>query len=497
MLSRVLEYVGRYGMIEVGDHVAAGVSGGADSVCLLLALEALRETLRFELTAVHVEHGIRGRAALEDAAFVESLCRERGIPLRVFHVNVPEKAAGEGLGLEEAGRALRYACFSRVCRENGADKIAVAHHRDDQAETVLFHLFRGSGLGGLCGMEPVRGNVIRPLLGVSRREIEEWLAGKGISWRMDETNLQADFARNKLRLHVLPYVQREIQSQAATHVAEAAGRLRQVKEYLDKKAEEAYAACAAEEKGQIRLELAVFWQQEELMRTMALQRALLLLGRGLKDISALHLEGLLELAGKESGKELCLPYGIRARREYGYLVLEEAPGRQRDRTPDGDGESGRPRHKGKEAAPLAVEAQIPGIYEINGLVWEFSVENVKNYQGIPEKTYTKWFDYDTIKKCLAIRTRRAGDFLEINREHGRKKLKDYLIDQKVPRGKREELLLLAEGSHVLWVFGMRISEAYKVTEKTRRLLKVAVSGGTDDDGKDKGDDSGEGTGFQD
>ena len=482
MVLRVLEYVGQHKMIEPGDHIMAGISGGADSVCLLFVLEALREQLSFKLTAVHVEHGLRGEESLADAAFVEVLCQERGIPCQVFHVDMAGEAERRGLSMEEAGRELRYACFSKACEEIGANKIAVAHQQEDQAETLLLHLFRGTGLRGLCGMAPIRGMIIRPLLEVSRSDIEQWLTSQGISWRTDKTNLETAYTRNRLRLELLPYVEKKIQPRATQHLAKTAGRLGQVQDYLDRQAAGAYKACVEEElreplyreapgraEKKVRIHLEALGQQEPLMRTLVLQQALTRLGKGLRDIEAAHLEALQDLTEKETGKALTLPGGLVARREYGSLLLEEK--------------------KKRDSFCFTEVTKIPGIYESKGLTWRFSVEDMKKCWGIPEKTYTKWFDYDKIKKCLSIRTRNPGDFLEINREHGRKKLKDYLIDCKIPRQEREELLLLTEGQHVIWILGRRISEAYKVTKQTRRLLKVEVFGGDTDDRESQGYDT--------
>ena len=465
MIPRILAYIKQHNMIQSGDHVVAGVSGGADSVCMLLILDSLRESLSFDLTAVHVEHGLRGGASLRDAVFVEQLCRERQIDCRVFYEDVQGKAAAAGLSLEEAGRELRYACFTRVCRETGANKIAVAHHRDDQAETVLLHLFRGAGLRGMCGMAPVRDNIIRPLLDTGRDEIEQWLRQQGIAWRTDETNLETAYTRNKIRLRVLPLVEQEIQPRVSEHMAKTAEHLRQVQEYVTGQAGRVYEKCVREEPPCLRILLEEFRQQEPLLQTMVLQRALERLGCGLKDISAVHLESLLELAGKETGKTLSLPHRISARREYAWLILEEA-GQKMD----------------PEAEPdLAVEVSVPGTYEYRGLTWRFTLEDGKKTRGIPEKTYTKWFDYDKIEQYLKIRIRQSGDYLEINRERGRKKLKDHFIDLKLPREEREQRPLLADGSHVLWILGERISEAYKVTEQTKRLLRVEVYGGDTND----------------
>lgn len=489
MIARVREYIWRHRMIEPGDRVVAGVSGGADSVFLLLILRDLQAELSFSLSAVHVEHGLRGKESLEDAAFVEGLCQQAGVPCRMFQVDMLSEARRMGYSLEEAGRELRYACFAEACRELGGGKIAVAHHRDDQAETVLLHLFRGSGLRGLCGMAPVRGNVIRPLLELERKEIEEWLGAHGMKWRMDRTNLETAYTRNKLRLQVLPFVEREIQPGAGKHAALAAEHLRQVQEYVDGQARRCYESCALELRGkaeepekrmepgkaqhiwQIRICLESFWQQEPLMRRMVLQLALERLGEGLRDVGAVHLKALEELANKESGRELALPHKVCVRKEYESLVFERR-GKARER---------------KEPVNLVI-GEIPGTYAAGGLFWRFSLEDGKKYQKIPEKTYTKWFDYDRIIQCLSIRSRCPGDFLEINREHGKKKLKDYLIDSKVSREERDRLLLLADGQHILWIPGRRISEGYKVTGQTKRLLRVEIFGGNTNDRENQGDD---------
>ncbi len=482
--KQVLEYIKRHNMVEPGDHLAVGVSGGADSVCLLLVLDALRDLLPFSMTVVHVEHGFRGQESLADASFVENLCKERGLPFRMFSVNMEELARAEGISLEEAGRKLRYQCFLQVCREQGANKIAVAHHRDDQAETVLMHLFRGAGLKGLCGMAPVRSAgepgilVIRPLLDIGREDIEQWLREQGISWRTDATNEETVYTRNMLRLQVLPLIESKVQTGAGAHIAQTAERLSQVWQYLDAQAALAYDVCVCGERSdqtsarEICIRLTEFGKLESLMKTMVLQQALENLEQGLQDITAVHLQQILELSEKETGKMRMLPRGICARREYDRLILEVR------KEPE----------VRKETEIFGLS--IPGTYRVGEDVWKFSLENAKKCMGIPEKTYTKWFDYDRIIKCLSLRTRKPGDFLEINEAHGKKKLKDYFIDCKVPREERDSKLLLAEGNHVLWVPGMRISEAYKVTEQTKSLLKVELFRRTSDEGKDSDHDSG-------
>ncbi len=191
MVSRIRAYIRENRMIEPKDRVLAGLSGGADSVCLLFVLLELRRELDFELFCVHVNHNLRG-----DEAFVRELCRAQGVPLVCRSCRVRERAEEEGRSLEEMGRICRYEAFGEIAGEQGCSRIAVAHHADDQAETMLFHLFRGTGIRGLSGMRPVRGKVIRPLLILESKEIREWLAERGIAWCTDSTNQSEDYTRN-------------------------------------------------------------------------------------------------------------------------------------------------------------------------------------------------------------------------------------------------------------------------------------------------------------
>ena len=196
-------------MLTPGDRVVAGVSGGADSVCLLFVLLKIREEIPFSLHGVHVNHGIRKEAG-EDAAYVEQLCSQFGLPFILVKENVRERAAAEKRSEEEMGRLVRYQAFESVMKSVGANKIAVAHNSNDQAETMLFHLFRGSGLSGLCGIRPVRDHIIRPILCLERKEIEQYLEERKIAYCKDATNEEDDYTRNRIRHHILPYAEQEI-----------------------------------------------------------------------------------------------------------------------------------------------------------------------------------------------------------------------------------------------------------------------------------------------
>ncbi|MCD8347848.1 MAG: tRNA lysidine(34) synthetase TilS [Lachnospiraceae bacterium] len=479
MRKHIFQVIEKYHMIEPGMRVIAGVSGGADSVCLLSILARYRLEVPFTLLAVHVEHGLRGQESLEDAEFVEQLCGKLSVPCRVVHAQVRQRVREEKLSCEEAGRAERYRIFHETAKEWGAERIAVAHNQNDQAETVLWNLARGSGLQGLGGIRPVQGDIIRPLLFTERREIEAYLYREGLSWRTDRTNLEADFTRNRIRLHLLPQMEEELNGQAGRHIAEAAGRLREIQDYIDKKADEAAARCLREnaipfsaaslkaaplevrtalpagKAPSVWILLEYYNKEETLIREELLKRALRKCG-GMKDVGAVHLEMLERLAGMDCGKSCDLPGGIRAVREEGILRFLK-------RNPE-------PEESGSERI-----LPVPGCVSYCGFC--VTTELTENTPGLKkdileEKKYTKWLSYDTITGSLLLRTRKTGDYLVINADGGTKKLKDFFIDQKIPREMRDQILLLADGSHILWVVGWRISEAAKVTDTTERVMKI-------------------------
>ena len=221
MQKRIMAFMKEHHMAEEGDCILAAVSGGADSVCLLLILQELAQAGKIRLCAVHVEHGIRGEDSRKDACFVEEICRQHRIPCKIFHCQAMEYARAHKMTVEEGARILRYGFFEQAAEIFRADRIAVAHNQNDCAETILFHLARGTGLKGLCGIPPVRDNIIRPLLCVKRREIEAFLAAEGQIFCQDKTNETLDYTRNRVRHQILPVLE-EINSEAVAHMNQAA-----------------------------------------------------------------------------------------------------------------------------------------------------------------------------------------------------------------------------------------------------------------------------------
>jgi tRNA(Ile)-lysidine synthase len=198
-MRRVKEYMEQYHMIDRGDRVVAGISGGADSVCLFFVLLELQGEMGFEFVAVHVNHGLRGESANRDERFVKELCAKYGVPLEISHIDLESTAKKWKQSLEEAGRQARRRAYEDACRKYGCNKIALAHHQNDNAETLLLNLSRGSGLAGMGGIRPVNGAYLHPLLCLTRQEAEQYLRDRGQEWCTDETNLETEYTRNKLR----------------------------------------------------------------------------------------------------------------------------------------------------------------------------------------------------------------------------------------------------------------------------------------------------------
>ena len=460
--------------------ILAAVSGGADSVCLLLVLLEIG----YEVQAVHVEHGIRGEESLEDCAYVRRLCEERKIPLRVVSVDAPAAARQFSTGLEEAARDLRGKALRDTAHELGIDVIATAHHRMDQAETVLWNLIRGSSVRGLGGIRPCRREkdltIIRPLLGCDRNRIEDYLRQKGVSWRSDSTNQDVALTRNAIRLKILPLLE-ELNPGAARHIAQAASDLRKVDDWLLEQEDEAWERVILEEgdgrEKDLTADRDMLRRCSEVIRLRILRRMIARCCGGEKDISRAHVEAADRLVFDRNGQETSLPGDLLAVSEEGILRLTRSRTLKTETVLPLDGD-------GVYCFPVGrkwLDYHCTGTAEQPETDDEIMVEAAYlTWQGgeVPKKKYTKVLAYDTMAPCPVLRTRREGDYLIVNASRGRRKLKDYLIDEKVPRRERDQIPLIAQGSHVLWVTGMRISEGAKVTEGSKALQVQVYSAKT-------------------
>ena len=463
--QKVKVYVERFHMIEPKDTIVLGISGGADSVCLLKILARWKEAWGISLRAVHVHHQLRGEEADADERFVRELCENEGIPCRVFHEDVQGMAQREKIGLEEAGRIARYRCFATVCEDVGGGKIALAHHQDDLAETMLHHLVRGTGMAGLCSLKPVSGNRIRPLLCLEKEEILVYLEAAGQPWRTDSSNLEDDYTRNRIRHHVLEELKTEVNPRAVRHMAQLSEELEETRAVLAQvAAEKRRQYVRKSEKGMLLAE--ELKKEPDLIGRQIVHDLLKEISGKQKDFTRIHVEAVQELWNRKVGARRDLPYGMQAIRTYDGIYLE----RKAEKCETRDSEK-------NEGIQINVHSEGTESFQIGELTLTVS-RTARDFGEIPEKKYTKWFDYDRIKQTLVIRHRQPGDRICLFDGGGSKKLKDYLIDRKIPAQKRDQLWLLADGSDILWIIGDRISAAYKVTAESQRILQAEIKGGS-------------------
>jgi tRNA(Ile)-lysidine synthase len=466
MMEKVYKFIESNHMIEQGDTVILGLSGGADSVYLFHVLLELRNSGKIQLVCVHVNHGLRGESADRDESFVISLCEKFHVKYEIYHENVEFISQNRKQSLEEAGRYVRLEDFQKTMIAEHGTKLALAHHQNDSAETLLMNLARGTGLKGLCGIEPVRGNVIRPLLSLTRQEIESELAERGIAYCQDETNAGVDYTRNRIRHLVLPVLEEQVNAKAVVHMNETMRQMQRLWEYMQEQRIHAEKKCMKiDEMGRIVFLQEMFWLEPRLIQEMLVKHALEIISENRQNLLFTHVMAVLDLFQKQCGKTCDLPYGILATRIYEGVRLQK--------------KSQETKKQEEGVHSMCISLQIPGetylpshklticsrILEIGR---DFSVNQ------IPQKPYTKWFDYDIIKGGLIVRGRQQGDWIVIDRTGKRQKIKSYFINAKIAASERDQKLLIARENEVLWVVGHRMSSAYQVTDQTRRVLEIKI-----------------------
>lgn len=487
LIRRVRDYIAEYDLISAGDSVCVGLSGGADSVCLLFMLRELAPELHFDLQAVHVDHQLRGEESDGDRQYAAELCRRWQIPLEIFKCDVRAEAEKAGIGLEEAGRCRRHMAFRRMQEQYGASKIALAHHANDLAETMLFRMARGTSLSGLAGIRPEsrigRKNekplaVIHPLLCVERREIEAFLTERGICWRTDSTNRDTTYARNGIRGVVIPRLEQNVNSAAVRHMAELSSDLADAEDFLEVETAARVEALAR------RTDRGIYLSEKILLEPRVFKGRIILsclaeLAGTPKDLGKEAVRQVLGLFSGRAGSRADLPGGLFAVREYGEVRISGEDTGNRDRTSAAEMAGGTlpAGIRIGEGSELAEQKRVefrfgPCLFRCR--IVPYSPEILETART-EKKQFTKFFDYDKINVKLLVRFRQPGDYLVTTASGGRKKLKDYLIDEKVPRDERGEIPLLVSGSEVIWVVGHRIGETGKVSRETRRVLVVEAA----------------------
>lgn len=469
--DRVLKYVRKHNMIADGSGILIALSGGADSICLALILKDLQESLDLKLMACHINHSLRGEEADGDEDFSRDFCEVNSIPFISVRVDVNSYAEDNKIGTEEAARLLRYETFDRVSAEYGLDYTALAHNKNDQAETILFRFLRGSSSKGLSGMKPKRDDkYIRPLLDTTRQEIEEYLESKGQTFRTDSTNLTPDFTRNKIRLELIPLLERDYNPDIINTLTETGELMTMDSEYLDKKALELLESNSLLKKDRIVIGGKLFKEDQAIT-----SRAVLIAYGRLKgyttDISKIHIDDILKLAEGETGKSLDIPGGVTVENSYGDISLID-----KDKT-----------ECNAEEYSSELKINVTGIKHESFTFGEYTVtvnnepeneskEHISGKDGNKKKDSINFnLDLRKVGDNLILRTRRSGDKIRLKGISGRKSVKSLFIDKKIPRDEREKILVITNGiGELVYIYPDIHSIDFRCDEDTDKIIGIEI-----------------------
>lgn len=472
LIEKVLSTVRKYNMLKPGDKVLVAVSGGPDSMALLHALWASREQLSIELCAFHLDHMFRGDESRQDLEAVCDYCDRLGVQVVTRRYNVPLFAQESKLSDEEAARVIRYRIASSVAASLGCTCIALAHQRDDNLETVLMHLLRGSGLRGLAGIRPVRsysshvwsGKLIRPLLQCSRDEIEAYCREEGIPFRIDRSNLSDRYARNRIRLDLIPRLL-EYNPNLSETVASMSEFVADEDDFLDEQARKLLVDHSRFVGGVLEVELEAL----ERVHPALVRRAILVAierVRGVRsDVYSSHIQSVFDLVvSRTRSGRLSLPGGTVVRKRYGVLEFAISDALESEKVP-------------QYSKPVAVPGFTVVPYISKMIVADvFPIEQLGNRHKTADPSVA-YMDYDVVSDGLAVRNRRDGDRFAPLGMAGTKKLKKFFIDNKIKAELRDRIPLIVYGrygEHIAWVGELRLSENVKITGKTRNVLRLSL-----------------------
>ncbi|WP_293981403.1 tRNA lysidine(34) synthetase TilS [uncultured Clostridium sp.] len=461
MYKKVMSYIKDNNLINPKDRILVALSGGPDSVCLLNILYNLKEELDIEIGAAHLNHMLRDEDAFQDEEYVKNLCESFDIPCFVKRVDINKYSKENKMSSEMAGRDARYNFFDEVIREHGYNKIATAHNANDQAETILFRLMRGTGIEGLCGIKVCRDKIIRPILCLSRKEVEEYIEVNNLKPRIDKTNFEKIYNRNKIRLDILPYIKENFNEDIIQTLNRMSVLLQKDNEFIEKSARSFYEKYCVEQQDYFIIKKKMFDNHEAVV-TRVIRYALTNFSKTHYDFEMKHIYDICNLAKNNSGKVIDLPNKIYAENIYGDIYIKERIINNNI-------------HVKQEIKINKDDIDGKKIAFQNNII-EFSLVNNDSSLNLKQNILIRYFDFDKINNFISLRNRKNGDKISPLGMSGSKKLKDIFIDMKIPKEERDSVPLLCFDENISWIVGLRVSEEYKITNKTKNILKVIVKG---------------------
>ena len=441
MLKQMLETIYNHQLIKKGDKIVVGLSGGPDSLALIHALYHFKENLQIELVAVHINHMFRGSLADDDEAFVKVFCEAHGIPVYTYRIDVSEYAKEVGTSFEDAGRRVRYEYFQKILIKEKAHKIAIAQNKNDLIETFFINLFRGAGIDGLASIEYMRDQIyIRPLLDVDRASIEAYCTENGLEPRRDHTNEENDYLRNKIRNELLPSLKATYNPSLDQTLFKTIQIMKRQKAFWQQHTEELFKGICKRENNKVSVLKSDFDQIHEAEQIQLLRYVILLVRGNLTNISSELLNRIKGLSN--TGTFVDIDFDYRVSLSYDYLIVEQ---------------------KGCDPLELTPELHTLKL-------------NRKGYDALKHKVDSEEIvaiDMDSIKGELYIRHRKNGDTFAPFGMKGHKKIKDFFMDEKVPKDQRDQIWLICDDAKIVWVHGMRLNEQCKITKETENILLIS------------------------
>jgi tRNA(Ile)-lysidine synthase len=457
--EKFLETVREYEMLKPMEKVLVGVSGGADSIALLQLLNDYKRQFSVSLHVVHINHKLRGAEADSDERYVAQLAKLFSLPITIERVDVRDFAEKNKMGIEEAGRQIRYDYYEKLARDTGAQKIALGHNADDNIETFIMRLLRGAGTAGLIGVPPVRGKIIRPLILIWRQDIERYCALKKLVPRVDHTNYETIYLRNRIRLKLIPQLKvfnnniKEILTNTILLVTN--DHL-----YLLSKAEEAFdSVCTKNASDGVVIKTRKFLELEDSIKGHVIRQAILALKGDLREVAYVHIHDILKMAQETEVKEVHLPGMVKVVITKETLTFTRGP-QEKPSGIVGEFNLHVPGQVVLEAAKVKIIAKPINI-----------INNIDVKAATARKVY---LNFDRLGKVLSVRGRRSGDKFHPLGVSGTKKLQDFFVDEKIPQEERDRVPVVVSEGKIVWVAGLRIDDEFKVAPTTRRVLELRM-----------------------
>ncbi len=459
MINKILETINKYNMLKGTNKIVIGLSGGSDSVTLFHILRKIKDDYNLKLEVVHINHCIR-KESIKDEEFCINLCKKYEIPITVYREDIEKLSNNMKITIEEAGRLFRYNCFNKHTTSN-LDKIAVAHNKNDVVETFLMRAVRGSGLRGLSSIQPVRDNIIRPLIEIEKKEIEDYCKNNNFQFIFDKSNLSLEYSRNKVRLQLIPLLEKEYNKEVVNNIYKNSQLISEEENFLDEFAKEVFDEITTAKKGKLYLDVEKLNSSNIVIQRRIFRKAIYFLSNDYKHLSFNHIEQCVSLINANNGVSFNLPEGVRVIKEYDKICITQQL---------------------EDNIFFLKKVSIDNIYYI---------EDKNLYIGISKKDFKDYREYknsnEVVKKIkclhkkklsvdsysnLVLRNRMSSDKIYLKHINGNKKLKKYFIDEKIPRDIRDNIILLAEDNSILLIFDNHLKMSDCCSKKLLLHLKV-------------------------